>query len=64
MSLANKARNKAEELAATAMQKFGRATNNRSMQAKGVARRADAKTKQAGEHMKDTADDVKDALTS
>jgi uncharacterized protein YjbJ (UPF0337 family) len=47
MSLADKARNKAEELKGRAKEKMGDATNNENMQAEGAADREEARTRQA-----------------
>jgi uncharacterized protein YjbJ (UPF0337 family) len=49
MSLTDKARNKAEEFAGAAKEKFGDVTDNERMQAEGATRRREAK--QAGEQM-------------
>jgi uncharacterized protein YjbJ (UPF0337 family) len=62
MSLADKARNMAEEWKGRAKEKVGDATNNENMQAEGAADRAEAKSRQAGEHAKNTGQDVQDAF--
>ena len=63
MSFADKAKNKAEELAGVAKEKLGDATNNERLQAEGATQQTEARTKQAGEHVKDAGRDVKDAFT-
>ena len=62
MGLGDKMSNKAEEMKGAAKEKFGDATDNESLQAEGAGDRAEANTKQAGEHLKDTARDVRDAF--
>ena len=64
MSLADKAKNKAEELAGQGKEAVGDATDDRDLQAEGHADQGEAQVKQAGEHAKDAAKDVKDAFTS
>lgn len=63
MSFADKAQNKAEELAGKGKEAAGDATNNRDLEAEGEADQARAKAKQAGEHLKDAAGDAKEGLT-
>jgi uncharacterized protein YjbJ (UPF0337 family) len=53
MSAADKARNKADEIAAKAKEKIGRATGNRRIEDEGTADRAKANLKDAGEKVKD-----------
>jgi uncharacterized protein YjbJ (UPF0337 family) len=62
MSLGDKAGNKADELKGTAKERTGAATGDRDLEAEGTAERGEAKTKQAGEHIKDAAKNVKDAF--
>ena len=63
MSFADKAKNKAEEMAGKAKEAVGDATNNCDLEAEGEADQARAKAKQAGEHLKDAAGDAKEGLT-
>jgi uncharacterized protein YjbJ (UPF0337 family) len=58
MGLGDKISNKAQETAGKAKEKLGDATNNEQMQAEGTEDQVEAKTKQAGEHLKDAAKDV------
>jgi uncharacterized protein YjbJ (UPF0337 family) len=58
-----KLKNKVEEFTGKAKEAFGDATDNESLQAKGAAEAAGARTKQAGEHVKDAAQDAKRAVT-
>ncbi|BCW62121.1 CsbD family protein [Paenarthrobacter sp. MSM-2-10-13] len=60
MGLGDKISNKAQEVTGKAKEALGDATNNEKLQAEGVADQAAAKTKQAGENVKDTAKDVFD----
>lgn len=53
MGLADKARNKAEELAGQAKEKLGEVTNNDELAREGQAEQVKAKAKQAGEDLKD-----------
>jgi uncharacterized protein YjbJ (UPF0337 family) len=62
MSFADKAKNKAEELKGTVKERIGDATDNERMQAEGASERTAAKTKQAGEHVKDAGRDARDAF--
>jgi uncharacterized protein YjbJ (UPF0337 family) len=64
MGIGDKAKNKAEELAAKAKAGMGDATDNRDLEAEGRMQEAKADVKQAGENVKDTGDDVSDALRS
>ena len=63
MGTGDKAENKAEELGGKLKEKFGDATDNERLQAEGQADQTKAQTKQAGEHVKDAAADVKEAVT-
>ncbi len=58
MSAFDKAKNKAEELAGQGKEAIGEATGNDDLRAEGVADQAKAKAKQAGENVKDAADDL------
>jgi uncharacterized protein YjbJ (UPF0337 family) len=62
MGLADKAKNKAEELAGKGKAAAGDATDNRDLEAEGRMQESKADLKQAGENVKDTGDDVADAL--
>lgn len=61
MGIADKARNKAEELAGQGKEAIGDVTDNDKLKAEGQADQAAAKAKQAGEGVKDAAGDVADA---
>jgi uncharacterized protein YjbJ (UPF0337 family) len=54
----DKAQNKAQELKGQAKEWVGDKTDNENLQAEGVRDQAGARTKQAGEHLKDAAHDV------
>lgn len=58
MGLGDKLQNKAQEAAGKVQEKTGELTDNEKLQAKGLGNQAEAKTKQAGEHIKDAAKDV------
>ncbi|OLB64303.1 MAG: hypothetical protein AUI10_11700 [Actinobacteria bacterium 13_2_20CM_2_72_6] len=60
MSYTDKAKNQAEETKGKVKEWVGDKTDNEDLQAEGVADQAKANTKQAGEHVKDAADDVAD----
>lgn len=62
MSFGDKVKNKAEELKGEIKERFGDATDDERMQAEGAADKTEAHTKQAGEHVKDTAREVRDAF--
>ena len=64
MGIGDKAKNKAEELAGKAKATVGDATDNRDLKAEGRMQEGKADVKQAGEHVKDSGDDVTDALRS
>jgi uncharacterized protein YjbJ (UPF0337 family) len=64
MGIGDKAKNKAEELAGKAKATMGDATDNRDLEAEGRMQEGKADAKQAGEHVKDSGDDVADALRS
>lgn len=58
MGLDDKIGNKAQEAAGKMKEATGDATGNEKLQAEGAGDQAAAKTKQAGEHLKDAAKDV------
>jgi uncharacterized protein YjbJ (UPF0337 family) len=58
MSYTDKARNEAEELKGRTKEWVGDKTDNERLEAEGKADQMAAKTKQAGEHVKDAAHDV------
>ena len=62
MGIGDKIGNKAEELGGKVKQGVGDATDNERLEAEGQADQTSANTKQAGEHVKDTAEDVKNAF--
>ena len=64
MGLADKAKDKAEELAGKAKATVGDKTDNPDLEAEGRTQEAEADVKQAGENVKDSGDDVTDALRS
>lgn len=58
MGLGDKIKNKAEELSGKGKESLGDATDNEELQAEGVGDQASAKTKQAGENVKDAAKNI------
>lgn len=62
MGLADKAKDKAEELAGKGKATVGDKTDNPDLEAEGRMQESKADLKQAGENVKDTGDDVADAL--
>jgi uncharacterized protein YjbJ (UPF0337 family) len=62
MGLDDKIRNAAEEATGKVKEKAGEATDNEELEAEGHADQMKANIKQAGEHIKDTAKDAKDAF--
>jgi uncharacterized protein YjbJ (UPF0337 family) len=62
MGLADKAKDKAEELAGKAKAAMGDATDNPDLEAEGRMQESKADVKQAGEDVKDAGDNVADAL--
>jgi uncharacterized protein YjbJ (UPF0337 family) len=64
MGFADKAKDKAEELAGKGKAAAGDATDNPDLEAEGRMQESKADLKQAGENVKDTGDDVADALRS
>ena len=63
MGIGDKAGNKAEDLGGKAKEATGKATGDRSLEGQGKDDQKKASAKQAGEHVKDAAKDVKDGLT-
>ncbi len=63
MGLKDKAENKAEGLKGRGKESAGAATGDRDLEAEGRGDQASGKVKNAGEHLKDAAKDVKDGLT-
>ncbi|MBJ7607879.1 MAG: CsbD family protein [Candidatus Dormibacteraeota bacterium] len=63
MSFADKAKNKAEELAGKVKEKTGAVAGNEDLEADGQADQAKAGVKQGGEHLKDVAGDAKNSFT-
>ncbi|MFL4474430.1 CsbD family protein [Paeniglutamicibacter sp. MACA_103] len=55
MGLGEKIRNKAQEAVGKMRKNAGDATDNESLHFKGAKEEAEAKAKQAGEHLKDAA---------
>jgi uncharacterized protein YjbJ (UPF0337 family) len=64
MSLGDKIEHKAEELKGEAKEKYGDATDDPQLEGEGRADQDAANVKQAGDHVKDAAQDVKDAFKS
>jgi uncharacterized protein YjbJ (UPF0337 family) len=64
MGLADKAKDKAEELAGKAKAAMGDATDNPDLESEGRTQESKADAKQAGENVKDTGDNIADALRS
>lgn len=62
MGLGDKITNKAQEVIGKAKEGIGDLTGNEELEAEGQADQAAAKTKQAGEHVKDAAGDVVDGV--
>jgi uncharacterized protein YjbJ (UPF0337 family) len=62
MSAQDKMRNKAEDAKGHAKEMVGDATDNPRLKAEGKADQTEADIRDAGEHVKDTARDVKDAF--
>jgi uncharacterized protein YjbJ (UPF0337 family) len=58
MGYTDKARNEAEELKGKGKEWVGDKTDNEQLEAEGKADQLSARTKQAGEHVKDAAHDV------
>ena len=64
MGLADKAKEKAEELAGKAKAAMGDATDNPDLEAEGRTQESKADVKQPDEHAGETGDSVADALRS
>jgi uncharacterized protein YjbJ (UPF0337 family) len=62
LSFLNKIRNKSQVIRGRGKQKVGRATNNRRLQAEGLADRIGGSTRQLGEKLKDAGKDAKRRL--
>jgi uncharacterized protein YjbJ (UPF0337 family) len=62
MGFGDKIENKAEDAKGKVKEGVGDATDNESLEAEGKADQTNASVKQAGEHVKDAAGDVKDAF--
>ena len=62
MSFDDKAENKAQELKGTAKERLGGATGDEKLQAEGASEKSESRVKQAGEHIKDAAESVKNAF--
>jgi uncharacterized protein YjbJ (UPF0337 family) len=62
MGLKDKAENKLDELKGQGKESVGRASDDRDLEAEGRADQTGAKVKNAGEHVKDAAGDVKDGF--
>lgn len=60
MVLGDKIGDKAQETTGKAKEALGDATDNEKLQAEGAAAQGAAKTRQAGEHLKNAAKDVFD----
>jgi uncharacterized protein YjbJ (UPF0337 family) len=62
MGIDDKIKNEAEEAKGRVKEWVGDATDNERLGGEGQVDQAKANVKQAGEHVRDTAEDVKDAL--
>ncbi|RKR93094.1 CsbD-like protein [Micromonospora pisi] len=62
MSLTDKAKNKAQQMAGAAKEKYGDSTDNEQMRAEGARQQSGAQSKQAAEKAKDAGRNVKDAF--
>jgi uncharacterized protein YjbJ (UPF0337 family) len=62
MGLDDKIKHEVEEGVGKAKQAVGDATDNEHLRAEGQAEQTEANVKQAGDHVRDTAEDVKDAF--
>lgn len=62
MGLDDKIKHQGEELAGKAKEGLGKATGDEDTEREGRAEQAEAGIKQAGDHVKDAAKDVKDAF--
>ncbi|RKR87812.1 uncharacterized protein YjbJ (UPF0337 family) [Micromonospora pisi] len=62
MSISDKIKHKAEEIAGAVKEKVGDSTDNERLQAEGTTQQTEANVKQAGDHVKDAAHDTRDAF--
>jgi uncharacterized protein YjbJ (UPF0337 family) len=63
MGLDDKLGNKGEDLGGKAKEATGKATGNHTLEGEGKDDQSKASAKQAGEHVKDAAKDVKDGFS-
>jgi uncharacterized protein YjbJ (UPF0337 family) len=63
MSTADKIENQAQDMAGKAKEYVGEKTGDERLRADGMADQDESQLKQAGEHVKDAARDVRDAVT-
>jgi uncharacterized protein YjbJ (UPF0337 family) len=63
MGLMDKASNKLEDLKGQGKEQAGKANDDPQLEAEGKADQTSASLKDAGEHVKDAAKDIKDGLT-
>lgn len=64
MSGIDKLKNAADDLTGKAKEKGGQVTDNEKLQAEGQGDQSSAQAKKAGEDVKDTAGNAKDAVTN
>ena len=64
MGMDDKMKHKAEEAVGRGKEAVGDMTDDERLEAEGRGEQAESKFKQAGDHVKDTAEDVKDAFRS
>lgn len=62
MGIGDKAKHKLEDLGGKGKESAGRATDDPDLEAEGKADQTSASVKDAGEHVKDAARDLKDGL--
>jgi uncharacterized protein YjbJ (UPF0337 family) len=62
MGMDDKIKHGAEELGGKAKEAVGDATDNEQLEAEGKTQQTKAAAKQAGDHLRDAAQDVKDGL--
>jgi uncharacterized protein YjbJ (UPF0337 family) len=58
-----KVKGKFEEMAGKAKQKYGDATDDESLQSEGIVEEKKGQARQAGEHVKDAAEDARRTVT-
>lgn len=63
VSFTDKAKNKAEELTGAAKERIGEATHNERLRNEGTTQQAEARARQAGEHVKEAGRNARDAFT-